>query len=91
MTCSSSHLVEVSPNGDNKGVALKYIAERFGINISSTVAVGDNLNDLSMIEAASIGVAVGNAVDELKAAAGYVSASNDCDGVAEIIEKFGFR
>lgn len=91
VTCSSSHLVEVSPKGDNKGVALKYIAERFGIDMSSTVAVGDNLNDLSMIEAASIGVAIGNAVDELKAAADYVSASNDCDGVAEIIEKFGFR
>ncbi len=91
ITCSSSHLVEVSPKGDNKGAALKYIAERFSVDMSSTVAVGDNLNDLSMIETASIGVAVGNAVDELKASADYVAASNDCDGVAEVIEKFGFR
>ncbi len=90
VTCSSSALVEISPKEDNKGVALKYIAEHYGIALSSTVAVGDNLNDLSMIKVASIGVAVGNAVDALKSEADYVAVSNDEDAVAEIIEKFGF-
>lgn len=91
VTCSSSRLVEMSPKGDDKGYALKFIANHFGIDLSSTVAIGDNLNDLSMIQAASIGVAVGNAVEGLKAQADYVSASNNDDAVAQIIEKYGFR
>lgn len=91
ITCSSEHLVEVSPKGDNKGVALEYIANYFNIEMSSTVAIGDNLNDLPMIEKASVGVAVGNAVDELKMAANFVSVTNDEGAVAQIIEKYGFR
>ena len=91
VTCSAAVLVEISPKGDDKGTALKYIADYFGIDLSSTVAIGDNLNDMPMIKIASVGVAVGNAVDELKTAADYVSASNNDDAVAEIIEKFGFR
>lgn len=91
VTCSAASLVEISPKGDDKGAALKYIADYFGIDLSSSVAIGDNLNDLSMIKIASVGVAVGNAVDELKREADYVSASNNDDAVAEVIEKFGFR
>lgn len=45
---------------------MRFLAQRYGIDMSQTVAMGDNLNDLSMIEAAGIGVAVGNAVRELK-------------------------
>ena len=91
VTCSAAVLVEISPKGDDKGVALKYIADYFGIDLSSTVAIGDNLNDLPMIKIASVGVAVGNAVDELKKEADYVSVSNNEDAVAKIIEKYGFR
>ena len=91
VTCSAASLVEISPKGDDKGSALKYIANHFGVNLSSTVAIGDNLNDLSMIKIASVGVAVGNAVEDLKEQADYISSSNDEDAVAEIIEKFGFR
>ncbi len=91
VTCSASCLVEVSPKGDDKGMALKFIADYFGIDSSSTVAIGDNLNDLPMVKIASVGVAVGNAVEELKKEADFVAASNDEDAVAEIIEKFGFR
>lgn len=91
VTCSAVCLVEVSPKGDDKGAALKFIADYYGIAPSSVVAIGDNLNDLPMLKAASIGVAVGNAVDELKREADYVAASNDEDGVADVIEKFGFR
>lgn len=91
VTCGALYLVEVSPKGDDKGSALKYIARHFNIDLSSTVAVGDNINDLPMIKAASVGVAVGNAVDGLKSVADYVSVSNNDGAVAEIIEKFGFR
>lgn len=90
VTCSAEVLVEISPLCNNKGVALKYIAEYYGIPLSSTVAVGDNLNDLSMIKAAGTGVAVGNAVQALKDAADYVSVTNNECAVAKIIEKYGF-
>ena len=90
VTCSAEVLVEISPLGDNKGAALKYIAEHYGVPISETVAVGDNLNDASMVLAAGIGVAVGNAVDALKEAADYVSVSNNEAAVAKIIKKYGF-
>ncbi len=91
VTCSASVLVEVSPLSDNKGEALKFIANYFGIDISSTVAIGDNLNDLSMITAAGAGVAVGNATQALKDAADFVTVTNDECAVAKIIEKFGFK
>lgn len=91
VTCSAKVLVEISPLGATKGAAVKYIANSFGIDILNTVAVGDNLNDLSMIKSAGIGVAVGNAVEELKNAADFVSVTNNEGAVAQIIEKFGFR
>lgn len=91
VTCSASSLVEVSPLGDNKGAALEFLAKHFGIDIKDSVAIGDNLNDLSMIEIAGTGVAVGNAVQALKNAADYVSVTNDEGAVAEVIEKFGFK
>lgn len=91
VTCSAAVLVEISPKGDDKGAALKFIANHFGIDMSSTVAIGDNLNDLPMIKMASVGVAVGNAVDELKKEADYVTVTNNESCVADIIEKFGFR
>lgn len=90
VTCSADCLVEVSPFSDDKGGALKFLAEHYKIPLGKTVAVGDNLNDLSMIKAAGMGVAVGNAVPELKLAADFVSVSNDEGAVAKIIDKYGF-
>lgn len=90
VTCSAKVLVEVSPLGDNKGTAVKFLAEKFGIPIGKTVAVGDNLNDLSMIEAAGVGVAVGNATEALKNAADFVAVTNNEGAIAQVIEKFGY-
>jgi hypothetical protein len=52
------------------------------------MAVGDSPNDLDMIRYAGFGVAMGNAVEEVKKCARYITRSNDDDGVAEVIEKF---
>lgn len=90
VTCSADILVEVSPKSDNKGEALKFIADYYGIPIANTVAIGDQLNDLSMIKAAGVGVAVGNAVEELKQAARFVATTNNNFAVAQIIKKYGF-
>lgn len=90
VTCSASVLVEISPITDNKGEALKFLAEHYNIPIEKTVAAGDNLNDLPMIKVAGIGVAVDNADHRLKADADFVSVSNNEGALAQIIEKFGF-
>ena len=90
VTCSAKVLIEVSPLGDNKGEAVKYLAEKFGIPIEKTVAVGDNLNDLSMVKVAGVGVAVGNATEALQNAADFISVSNNDGAIAQVIEEFGF-
>ena len=61
----------------------------FGIPIEQTIAVGDEWNDVSMIRAARVGVAVKNAVEAAKEAADYVTRQDhNQDAVAEVIEKF---
>lgn len=60
------------------------------LNISKEeiMAIGDNVNDIQMIENSKIGVAMDNSWDEIKLKADYITKSNDEDGVAEAIEKF---
>lgn len=90
VTCSASVLIEISPLNETKGSALKFLAEHYGVPVEKTCAVGDNLNDLSMVEAAGVGVAVGNAVHGLKEKADFIAVTNDEGAVAEVIEKFGY-
>ena len=84
-------ILDILPVGCSKGVALLRLAERWGIERSEIMAVGDNWNDLSMLEIAGRPVLMGNAPDELKAMAelhGWeITARNDEDGVADAIER----
>ncbi|MDE7453681.1 MAG: Cof-type HAD-IIB family hydrolase [Clostridia bacterium] len=91
VTCSAAVLIEISPLGNDKGEGLKFLCEKFGVPLERSVAIGDNLNDLAMIKAAGVGVAVGNASDGLKEEADYLTVTNDEDAVAKVIEKFGFK
>lgn len=90
VTCSATVLVEISPLGETKGRALEFLADYYGVKIGETCAVGDNLNDFSMIEAAGCGVAVGNAAKGLLDRAKYVTVTNDEGAVARVIEDFGY-
>lgn len=72
----------------SKAIALKKLAEHFGIRQEEIIAVGDSLNDISMIEFAGLGVAMANARDAVKEKADYITLSNDQDGVAHVIQKF---
>jgi len=83
--------VEINSLHANKGEALLALARHLGIGEKQTMAFGDGLNDLSMIRAAGIGVAMANGEEEVKAQADYVTLSNDVDGVAAAIEQFCFR
>ena len=90
VSSSVSENIEVNAAGATKGKALLGLAERLGIPREGTMAFGDGLNDLSMLEAAGVGVAMENACAEAKAAADYITLSNDDHGVAYAIEKFCF-
>ncbi len=81
-------VLELLPPGASKGDGLRRLLEHLGNAPEHVMAIGDGENDIEMIELAGIGVAVGNAYHRLKAAADYVVASNDEDGVAEAIERF---
>jgi Cof subfamily protein (haloacid dehalogenase superfamily) len=84
---SEHNYLEILPGDASKGSALKKFAESINISIEQTIAIGDNLNDLSMIKAAGLGVAVENAQDEVKKCADYITKGNDDEGVAEVIYK----
>lgn len=85
---STPNLLEFMCEGVSKGEGLKKVCEYCGVDISETVAAGDELNDLSMIKAAGLGVAMGNAHEEIKSAADYITLTNDENGLADMINKF---
>ena len=84
----SYSVITVMPSGVNKGDGLRRLALLLGIDLSEVMAVGDNLNDLEMLDVAGLGVAMGNAAPETRARADYVTASVDDEGVARAIERF---
>ena len=85
---SMKHNLEVMNKGVNKGNAVRILAQMYGINREEIIAIGDNENDISMIEYAGLGIAMGNAEELLKRAADHVTGDYQEDGVAEAIEKF---
>ena len=84
--CGGYNNLEFTRADANKGVGLRKLAEILGVNPDATMAIGDTENDLAIIEAAGIGVAMGNATDAVKARADYVTTTNTKDGVAAAIE-----
>ncbi|MCI5689472.1 MAG: Cof-type HAD-IIB family hydrolase [Clostridiales bacterium] len=80
--------LEVLAGDIDKGEGLRYLLGRLGIAPDQVLAMGDGDSDLPLLQAAGLGVAMGNATDRLKAAADHVTASCDEDGVALAIETF---
>lgn len=72
----------------SKTNAMRFIMEMYGINQNETIAIGDNYNDVGMIQAAGMGVAMGNAPEDIKSTAGFVTESNRNDGVAKALTHF---
>lgn len=85
---SGSRSIEINNAGVSKGNAVKVLADYYGIKREDILAIGDNENDLSMIEYAGLGVAMGNAIDSVKDVADYITSSNIEDGVAKALNKF---
>jgi phosphoglycolate phosphatase (TIGR01487 family) len=80
--------IHLQRKGISKGLALRRLAGEIGIPVGEFLAVGDSENDLELIEAAGIGVAVANARDEVKASADYVTEKGDGDGFAEAVGRY---
>lgn len=87
VTQSSPYVVEIMPPGIDKSYGLRMVCERLGIDREEVVAFGDNKNDISMIGWAGLGVAVANAVDELKDVADVVASGEMSDGVQEVLDR----
>lgn len=88
IACSSKDFIEIFPKGISKGTALITVCEKLGISLEETVAFGDQELDLPMIEAAGLGIAMGNAIEQVKERADIVTKSNNEAGIAYAIEHF---
>lgn len=88
---SSPYNIEINPAGVSKASALKEVCRMRGFDMSEVVAVGDSLNDIEAIREAGLGVAMGNAQDEVKAAADVVTGHHQEDGVAQAIRNYVLR
>ena len=86
-TSSGINFAEITPQGADKGAALARLCAQLDIVAEEVIAFGDNLNDLTMLEWAGRGVAMGNALDEVKEIADEVTSTNVEFGVARILEE----
>ena len=85
---SCDFFLECVPLGIDKAASLKRLFSQLGISLDEVIACGDGNNDLSMIQAAGMGVAMANSSPDVLAAANFITLSNEEDGVAYAIEKF---
>lgn len=72
----------------SKSAAIESLIQRFKMNIQEAIAIGDNYNDIDMIQSVGLGIAMGNSPDEVKAFANEITESNDEDGLKHILEKY---
>lgn len=89
VTFSSQRYVEFNKRGVNKGVAMQRLATQLNFNISEVIAIGDNSNDITMLQQAGIGFAVANAIDDVKEVANIITQRTNNEGaVAEVLTKY---
>ncbi|MFC0189766.1 Cof-type HAD-IIB family hydrolase [Fictibacillus aquaticus] len=88
VSSSSRHNLEITNSEAQKGVALEKFAQMHDICMKDTMAIGDNYNDVSMLERAGTSVAMGNAEEDIKKIAQYVTKTNEESGVAYAIRNF---
>lgn len=88
ITNSHPFNIELNPKGVHKASGIRQVCGLLGIDMSQVIAMGDSLNDVSMIREAGLGVAMGNAQEEVKQLADVVTVSNEEHGVAKIIEAY---
>lgn len=85
---SEPYFIEIMPPDVDKATSLDRMLPAIGVKREDTVCCGDGFNDISMIKYAGVGVAMGNAQQAVKDAADYITASNDEDGLVQVMERF---
>ena len=85
---SEPYFLEIVPQYIDKAYSLSILLEKLNIQAENVIAIGNGVCDVTMIQLAGFGVAIGNAQDSVKACADYVTESNDKDGVALVVEKY---
>jgi Cof subfamily protein (haloacid dehalogenase superfamily) len=85
---STPYYLEFAQHGVTKGKGLCRVAAFCGISPAEIIAIGDGMNDLSMLSYAGLGVAMRNAPEALRRAADFIAPSNEEDGAAQVIEQF---
>ena len=85
---SSPHFLEIIVKDCNKGTSIAKLQEILKLEQSEVMAIGDNYNDLTMIEYAGVGVAMGNAYPDIQAKANFVTLNNDENGVAHALKYY---
>ena len=85
---SEPFFLEVVPRGIDKAKGLATLLAHLGLQREELMAFGDGFNDLSMIQYAGLGIAMGNAQEVIKKAADFVTLSNEADGIADAVERF---
>lgn len=90
ISTTSSHMnnIEINKKDVNKGLAVKKLAEIYDIDLKDIISIGDNINDIPMLEICGLSVAVKNSNDRVKKIADYETVSNEDDAIANIIEEF---
>jgi hypothetical protein len=85
---SQPFILEVLPQNVDKGYSMRLLGEMLGLEKEEIMGIGDQENDLSLVENAGFGVAMENAIPRVKEAADYITKTNDENGVAHVIRKF---
>ena len=91
VTSSYWNNIEIVANGVNKGAGVKYLSENFGYDIKDIMCIGDEENDESMLNVAGFAVAMGNANEQMKKIAHFITSDNNSDGMVKAIKKFAQR
>ena len=81
-------IIELNSTNASKGNALYILCKKLGIQLENVLAIGDNENDISMLQAAGISAAMENAEDDVKQAAKFVARNNEEDGAAHFLEEW---
>ncbi|GAB1438172.1 sugar-phosphatase [Providencia sp.] len=85
---TSPYFLEIANKTSSKGAALQSICEKLGITPDKVMSIGDQNNDIQMLQYASVSVAMGNAIEPIRQMAKFVTSTNEEDGVAVAINKF---
>ena len=85
---STPYYCEIGPSNAKKSIGVKFLCKKYGISQDEVLTIGDQNNDIDLVQCGGIGVAMGNATDELKACADFITDTCENDGFVRAVEKF---